>query len=227
MTQIKYCKSCNRQLSMTCFYQNKTRKGGLSWQCKDCYSQKHRDRRLRIIQNNIVLGDKLYTKIQKKCGTCKFTKPISDFYKASDTIDGLNQICKSCNKIACQKYQNSHKKTVAINKAQYAQRNKIKIAAYMAVYGKNYRYQTKYGITVQERNQMLEWQDGKCAICGKDESNKQLAVDHCHKQGHVRMLLCDDCNLMLGLIEDNIQTLSAAAEYLKCYQHAIDNNAEV
>ncbi len=75
----------------------------------------------------------------------------------------------------------------------------------------------RYGITGLVRNQMLEWQDRKCAICGIKENGKKLHVDHDHKTGEVRMLLCGGCNNGGG-ITDNPTLLRAKAEYLEAYQ---------
>ncbi len=67
---------------------------------------------------------------------------------------------------------------------------------------------------------MLEEQNGVCAICGKPETkifkNKviSLAVDHDHKTGKVRSLLCYRCNGVLGLIFENPSLLNKYTEYL-------------
>ena len=74
----------------------------------------------------------------------------------------------------------------------------------------------KYGITLEEYNQMLIDQEGKCLICNKHytkfESN--LSVDHNHKTGEIRGLLCKNCNVGLGFFEDNCNLLLNAINYL-------------
>jgi recombination endonuclease VII len=80
--------------------------------------------------------------------------------------------------------------------------------------------QKKYKITLQEYNQMLERQKGVCAICqkkpGKGKKSKRLAVDHSHKTGKVRGLLCLRCNhYVLGKSDENPITLRRAADYLE------------
>jgi hypothetical protein len=60
----------------------------------------------------------------------------------------------------------------------------------------------KYGITLEQYNLMLSDQGGTCAICGVPPGEKRaLAVDHCHKTGRVRALLCASCNVRLGAYE--------------------------
>jgi len=76
--------------------------------------------------------------------------------------------------------------------------------------------QGTFGITLEEYNDLLEAQDGVCAICGKtpEENGRSLAVDHCHKTGKIRGLLCQVCNAGLGSFKDNQDILRKAIEYL-------------
>lgn len=72
-----------------------------------------------------------------------------------------------------------------------------------------------YGINYYEYRKMLDGQSGKCAICCKYVSSKRLAVDHCHKTGAVRGLLCSACNTGLGSFRDNVDYLQKAIGYLE------------
>jgi hypothetical protein len=93
---------------------------------------------------------------------------------------------------------------------------------------RNSKYIKAYGITLHEYERMLKEQDCKCAICrreetrvvrnGSDEAKRMLAVDHCHKTGKVRGLLCSDCNPSLGGFQDSIEILANAIAYLNKYQ---------
>lgn len=75
----------------------------------------------------------------------------------------------------------------------------------------------KYGITLEQYEEMEKKQRGLCAICGKSETNKykKLAVDHCHKSEKVRGLLCSNCNQALGLFRDKKTLLTKAINYLQ------------
>ena len=80
-------------------------------------------------------------------------------------------------------------------------------------------YLNKYGITIEDFNKMLIEQDKKCLICGRTaieagKRRKHLSVDHCHKTGKVRGLLCIHCNTGLGAFDDNIDRLELAMVYL-------------
>ena len=76
--------------------------------------------------------------------------------------------------------------------------------------------QKNYHITLLQYNQLREHQDYKCAICRAPEANFKngMAVDHCHKTGEVRGLLCWRCNRALGKFEDSIEKIRRAADYV-------------
>lgn len=75
----------------------------------------------------------------------------------------------------------------------------------------------KYGLTLEAYNAMLKGQNGICAICEGDNHGRTFSVDHDHKIGNVRALLCHQCNQGLGQFQDDPQLLQAAAVYLNCH----------
>ena len=77
---------------------------------------------------------------------------------------------------------------------------------------KDYNLKQKYGISLEDFNLMKQSQNNSCKICRKD---KPLIVDHCHETGKIRGLLCSRCNSSIGLVDENIETLESAIEYLK------------
>lgn len=82
---------------------------------------------------------------------------------------------------------------------------------------KNRKLFAEYGITLQKFNEMLKHQNECCLICNKNDE-KALCVDHCHKTGKVRGLLCNKCNKALGLFNDNIELIKVAASYLERFK---------
>lgn len=75
-----------------------------------------------------------------------------------------------------------------------------------------------YGITIEEFEQMVELQAGKCAICGGPlimGVKQGASVDHCHTTGEIRGVLCGPCNTGLGLFKEDANILQAAVKYLK------------
>lgn len=76
------------------------------------------------------------------------------------------------------------------------------------------RLMREFGISSGEYNRLLEAQGGRCARCGGVQETMRLAVDHCHRTGRVRGLLCGPCNTYLGRLEANVDRLSEDLEYL-------------
>lgn len=76
-----------------------------------------------------------------------------------------------------------------------------------------YRYK-KYDITKEDFEQLVENQGGKCKICNK-RLNEEIHIDHNHRTGKVRGVLCGKCNKGLGQFEDDITILTNAIKYLK------------
>jgi hypothetical protein len=72
------------------------------------------------------------------------------------------------------------------------------------------RLRTLYGITLAEKEAMIEWQGGRCAICKKPfKSDRSTHMDHCHTTGKLRGILCNSCNTKLGWLEDHGQAVFA------------------
>jgi hypothetical protein len=84
-----------------------------------------------------------------------------------------------------------------------------------------YILQTKFGITADDYARMLAEQEGRCFICGRHETStmngkiRSLAIDHNHKTGKVRHLLCAACNQAVGLIQENPLVAEKIAAYLR------------
>lgn len=75
----------------------------------------------------------------------------------------------------------------------------------------------RFGMTPAQYEEMMVDQNGVCAICGGENEVKSqfyLHIDHCHKTGKVRGLLCNKCNAMLGMARDSVEILNAAIQYL-------------
>lgn len=81
----------------------------------------------------------------------------------------------------------------------------------------------RFGLTINQYQIMHDNQEGLCKICyepetfieGNSKRIKWLTVDHCHKTGTIRGLLCHRCNLGLGHFRDNIYLFINAIDYLE------------
>ena len=83
---------------------------------------------------------------------------------------------------------------------------------------KDSRLKRTYGISGEDYDKMFEQQNGRCAIC--ETHYPVLCVDHCHKTGKVRKLLCRNCNTGIGQLKDNPNLLIKAAAYIN--KHTFD-----
>ena len=88
---------------------------------------------------------------------------------------------------------------------------------------RNYDLKRHFGLSVKDIDEMMEHQNGLCAICNQPESSVirgktvSLAVDHCHATGKIRGLLCTKCNRALGLLNDSVGLLKKAIAYLESH----------
>ena len=80
--------------------------------------------------------------------------------------------------------------------------------------GRKSALKAKYGMTVEDYDALLKLQKGRCAMC-KQKYGRTLHVDHDHRTNVVRGLLCQRCNMGIGLLQDSINLLQSAIDYLK------------
>lgn len=77
-----------------------------------------------------------------------------------------------------------------------------------------------YGLTEADYRRLEHRQGGACAICG--DQPELLFVDHDHRTGAVRGLLCDPCNRAIGHLRDSPGVCTRAAEYLRGSVPSVD-----
>lgn len=83
---------------------------------------------------------------------------------------------------------------------------------------KRLRLKTKYGISPEERDELLVEQNCRCAVCFTDTPGgrwNEWHVDHDHETNKIRGLLCTQCNTALGLLKDDVTVLKSAITYLE------------
>ena len=79
------------------------------------------------------------------------------------------------------------------------------------------RIKKEYGITEEDFNKLINLQNNKCSICKGELNNKNTHIDHCHKTGKVRSLLCNKCNQAIGLFNENLEKIESAINYLRIH----------
>jgi len=144
----------------------------------------------------------------KHCHKCNQTLDISHFGKDKNRKDGITFYCRSCINAYCRSYSRKNPSILKKSKDKY-RKNKRKY--------RDWELRRIFGITIDQYEELLKKQNHVCAICNNAEQSrksKTLAVDHCHKTGKVRGLLCSNCNLGIGNLQDSISIIESAIEYL-------------
>lgn len=151
----------------------------------------------------------------KYCGGCKSEKPHDEFHKCVTRRDGLATQCKPCSTMRGRQWYAQNKERRARMGATYYSQNRNRVI--------DRTYQRKYGITLDEYEQLLKEQEYVCALCkeperavdGRTKKVRALAVDHCHTTEQVRGLLCYHCNQLVGRLGDTIESAERLLAYLK------------
>jgi 5-methylcytosine-specific restriction endonuclease McrA len=127
--------------------------------------------------------------LQFKCPACGETKDAVSFPKNRSTRSGYGTYCKPChNEIGKRNRERLHGST------------------------RHYHLRRRYGIGAAEVEELIRKQRGVCAIC---RERPAAHVDHNHRTGKVRGVLCFGCNGGLGQFQDNVQSLARAIEYVE------------
>jgi recombination endonuclease VII len=99
---------------------------------------------------------------------------------------------------------------------EYTSGSRCKACASKAAHA--YRVNKQYSVSAQEYEALYQWQDGRCYICGK-RTQMRLAVDHDHRTGAVRGLLCANnewgCNVALRVILDDLEAARRLVDYIR------------
>jgi hypothetical protein len=142
------------------------------------------------------------------CKHCKGEKELSHFYRTKTKWGGISHRCKKYHAQYIKFWKNKDKST-------FLKKERDKYNSLSPKVKKNRHLRKTYGITIAQFTDMLERQQNKCAI-GEESLTKNTAhVDHCHKTGKVRGLLCKKCNLGLGNFNDSMLKLNKAITYLR------------
>jgi hypothetical protein len=163
-------------------------KDNTGW-CTVCRTEYEKEyNQLRIERLHNLLQENTFV----VCSVCHLPKKSEEFAK-----DSL--YCKDCKKGIDKKWRNT-KHGKIIKKAN--------------------KFFARYGISLQEYEKMFEEQLGCCAICGRNQSEfkRALSVDHDHKTGKIRGLLCNGCNnRVLSVVENASNLIEKARIYLEKY----------
>jgi len=145
--------------------------------------------------------------VLKTCTKCKKAKSLDLFHNNKNNKDGKMYICITCRRNYKKEY---YKKT-----ADHQRKRSREYHNDHPNHNKEYILKSKYGISINDKIEMLKNQNNKCFGCNKSLVETSSNIDHDHKTGKIRGLLCNNCNLTLGLVYDNISILQNLIRYLK------------
>lgn len=155
--------------------------------------------------------------MKKTCNFCKESKSLGEFYKAPGHKKyklGHYSKCKECCRKKGRKSYRSDPEHYKKIQRRYLKNNPES--------RKNTILKNQRGLTLSQYNDMFANQNGVCAICRSKETakhqnrkTKRLSVDHSHKTGKIRGLLCAACNLAVGLVNDNPTVCDNMSYYLR------------
>lgn len=135
----------------------------------------------------------------KRCNKCNSDKEEIEFFD--------HAWCRIC----CREYAKANRQRRNLTQRKRREKNPIS--------NKESKLKHKYGISMLEYQELFDKQNGKCAICRNIcSTGRSLAVDHCHKTKRIRGLLCSNCNMFLGKINDDISVFFAAINYLEPFR---------
>ena len=140
-----------------------------------------------------------------KCG--RSDKP---FAKDRKSPDGLSSWCRVCKDAGSEEWRRLNQDRKNASSRRWRKENREKSQRVVA----SSKLKAAFGISLEDKERMLAAQGGKCACCGDPLTLKRAKVDHCHRTGRLRKVLCNPCNLGLGNFRDDPKRLQAAIAYL-------------
>ena len=151
----------------------------------------------------------------KTCKKCNISKDKAAFYKGKGWRDGLQTQCKSCiNSASRLRSKRLYTTDLEFRKSKVAHSEKA-------------RLKKQYGISLEQRENMLKNQQYRCAICEKHQDDMgTLNVDHNHDTGKIRDMLCYKCNRAEGFLEGNPDLAIKLANYLIKHGAGDDRDTE-
>lgn len=189
---VKHCPDCTLDKPTSAFTRDVRQRDGLAFYCRDCANVRQtasRRRRDGPPRSRNGQGPRGLASGLKWCPECNDVKPTAEFPRARSQRNGVGAYRKPCsNQVINENREKNHGS------------------------GRNYRYTLRYGITEAVVDAMLEEQQGVCAICREAVA---VHLDHDHKTGRVRGLLCFHCNQALGNFRDRGDLMQLAVHYLE------------
>lgn len=173
--------------------------------CGGAFSEPRRAGRPRTVCGSCFGTPAADTKVCIRCGD---EKPIVEFNQNPTATDGLRSYCRDCDRKKATEWGDENRERKRETSRAWYANNRDRFRAY--------DLKRKYGITGTAYAEILQAQDGRCAICRTDDPGaRSFHVDHDHETDIVRGLLCSRCNTALGLLREDTTVMAAAIAYLE------------
>lgn len=194
---MKVCSKCKQEKDEGGFHKDKSKKDGLFSSCRECEKRFHAANESGIKERNKKYREENKTKIKE--GQKKWREENKEILKQKK-----------------KHYRENYQDKIKESRKKYKEKHPGRI--------RDQEIRKKYGITLQQKDQMCDRQNGCCIICG---IKSKLVIDHDHDTGRVRGLLCSCCNTGIGNLRESQNTLfnariylasNAAAEWLLAYK---------
>lgn len=160
---------------------------------------------------------------EKQCPRCDGVFPATEefFRKRGTYRRGFKSYCKLCENTYSREYQQKDKERICDRVLSWYHKQKKERPEFVKKKSLEHTLKSKYDMTLKQYDEMLKGQNGVCAVCKNPETNinrygdvNRLSVDHNHKTGEIRGLLCNNCNLLLGRIEHTPELVIKLQAYL-------------
>jgi hypothetical protein len=189
---LRRCRDCGEWKLIEEFHKSPRRPGGRGSYCQPCFNERSKvsyRKRMKEKHGKEVREPREVPDGHRYCPMCQVTKLLEEFPRNRSASKGRGAYCKPCHNARSQ---------------ETADR----------LYGgtREYHLQRRYGIGEAEFQELLAAQGGVCAICRTPDPNH---VDHDHRTGYIRGILCFNCNGALGHVKDDPGILIQALAYLE------------
>lgn len=210
----KHCPTCDQDKPLAAFNKNKARPDGLQVYCILC----QRTYNNAWSKSKYESDEEYYKLILKRSRNRR-----RDLYQTDasyrEEMNRKNRERYATDPEFRRKTAEASKRWVANNPEKSREKKRLWVennAERLKENNRNWVLKSKYGLTREDYDAMIAAQHGRCAICRSDNPGATVwNVDHCHRTGRVRGILCGSCNRALGLFNDDPQACRAAALYLE------------
>lgn len=181
---------------------------------------------------------------KKVCPKCRQEKLLCEFFRDRTKSQGRAAYCKGCVRSYQREWEKKNPEKRREISKRYRERYPDRITeTQRRCYSKPerkqkqrkwqrqnkdkvriYQMKSKFGLTTEQAVELSKID--KCSACGGPPGKHNLHVDHNHRTGEVRGMLCHGCNVSLGLLREDLERIRALANYIERGRRVNDHIGE-